>query len=195
MARSPKGVGSLRRGFTLVELTVALAVLAVIVLITVPSFFHVQARRKLAGTAEQAAGLLRKARYDAIRHNRPVTVALDGGERVLFIDRDGDQAFDAAEAREGHVVLPTGIDPGGPPGDAAAVAGFTALGGSLPAAVLEPTGRLRGAGGGFRLRDARGNFLEVRVADPATALVVLRKWQDGGWRRQGETGETWRWNP
>lgn len=194
MARSPNRFGACRRGFTLVELIVTLAIVAVMLLITVPGFLHIEQRRKLEGTAEQTAALLRKARYDAIRLSRPVEVALNVSQRVLFIDRDGDQTFDPEETLAGSVPLPRGVEPGGPVGDADPVDGFSDLGGALRVAVLEPTGRLRSDGGGFRLHDQRDNFLEIRVSDPATASVVLRKWQGGVWRRKGESGKEWTWN-
>ena len=176
------------------ELAVALVVLTVMLLITVPGFTHIQQRRKLEGTAEQTVALLRKARYDAIRLSRPVEVALNVDQRVLFIDRDGDHSYDPEEAIAGTVLLPRGVEPGGPDTDGDPVVGFTDLGAAWPVAVLEPTGRLRGAGGGFRIHDQRDNYLEIRVSDPATANVVLRKWAGDDWHRKGESGKEWKWN-
>lgn len=182
------------RGFTVIELLVTVVVFAIVALLTVPNFISINARRALEGSAEQTAALLRKARYDAIRSGRAVEVALDEAQRSIFVDLDGDRTLDPVELREGVVRLPRGVEPGGPAGDAAAVTGFTLAGGAR-AAVLEPTGALQGDGGAFRLHDRRDNYLEVRVSEPATALVELFKWQDGGWLRRRQGGESWRWNP
>ena len=173
--RFPQGRG----GFTLVELVVVLTILGIVLLLGLPNLLSIHARRELEGSAERTAVLLRKARYDAIRDGRAVTVALDAGERSVFVDRDGDLALDPVERADGVVL---------------AVAGFTALPGGR-AAVFEPNGSLRGDGGAFRLHDTRQNHLEVRVAHPATAAVELRFWQDGSWVGRGEGGERWRWNP
>lgn len=181
------------RGFTLLELLVSLTILSLILLLTVPAFFSYNARRKLEGTAEQAAVLLRKARYDAITRGSAVMVAADVGQGVLFLDRDGDQVLDPVEHLDGVVRLPTGLGFGGPASDSAGVVGFEAMGGSR-VALFEPNGSLRSDSGAFRLHDDRDNFLEVRVTDPATALVVLRKWQDGAWQRKDQDGEAWTWN-
>lgn len=180
--------------FTVIELLVTVAVLALVALLTVPNLLSLHARRDLEGAADQTAVLLRKARYDAIRSGRAVEVTLDAGRRSIFVDLDGDRALDPLELREGVVRLPHGVDPGGPAADGDAVTGFTA-GGAVRVAVFEPTGALRGAGGAFRLHDRRDNYLEVRVSEPSTGLVELRKWQDGGWLRHRQGGETWRWNP
>lgn len=188
--RFPQGRG----GFTLVELVVVLTILGIVLLLALPNLLSIHARRELEGSAERAAVLLRKARYDAIRDGRAVTVALDAGQQSLFIDRDGDLALDAVERGGGVVRLPRGVSPGGPSADADAVAGFTALPGGR-AAVFEPNGSLRGDGGAFRIHDTRQNHLEVRVAHPATAAVELRFWQDGSWVGRGEGAERWRWNP
>lgn len=193
----PRPGGSLRvsrqRGFTLVELLIVVTVLAVVLTLAVPGLFAYNERRRLEGTAEQAAVLLRKARYDAIRRSRQVTVALDSTAGAVFLDRDGDRTLDPEEVRAGVVRLPRGVLPGGPAADDPAVVGFTLEGGAR-VAVFAPDGSLRGDGGAFRLRDDQRNFLEVRVIDPATASVVLRKWEDGTWRRKGEGGRSWHWD-
>lgn len=189
-------VASPRReaGFTFLELVVTVAVFAVVALLTVPNLLSLNARRNLEGTAEQTAVLLRKARYDAIRSGRAVEVTLDAGRRSVFVDLDGDRVFDPVEMRQGVVRLPRGVDPGGPAADADAVTGFT-LDGGVRVAVFEPTGSLQGDGGAFRFGDRRRNFIEVRVSEPATGFVELRKWQDGGWLRHRQGGEAWEWNP
>lgn len=193
MHRSDRSRSAADRGFTLLETLIVVTILAVVLVLTVPSFFSYNARRKLEGTAEQAAVLMRKARYDAIRGSRPVAVTLDTAAGALFLDRDGDRTLDPVETQDGFVRLPRGLEFGGPAGDDPAVVGFVEVGGGR-VAFFEPDGSLRGDGGAFRLHDGKSNFLEVRVTDPATASVALRKWQDGAWRRKDEGGERWKWD-
>lgn len=180
-------------GFTMIEVLVVMVLLAVLLVLTLPNFLAVNARRTLQGTAEQASGLMAKARYDAIRYAQDRTVAFDAAAGAWFIDLDGDRSLDPMERREGLVPLPNGVAVGGPAADPAPVTGFTDLGGGTRGAVFESTGSLESNGGAFRLRDTQGNYLEVRVTDPATARVVLRKWQDGAWREFGEGGSSWTW--
>lgn len=59
-------------GFTLVELMITVAVLAVVLAIAVPSFRDMINRNRLVSTANEISGALNLARMEAIRRNRRV---------------------------------------------------------------------------------------------------------------------------
>ena len=55
------------RGFTLIELMVSLAVLAILVVVAVPSFVAFRQRTALDGAAQQLASCWNEARFEALR--------------------------------------------------------------------------------------------------------------------------------
>lgn len=65
-------------GFTLVELMVTVAVLAILLSIAVPAFQSTLDKRRLVGAAEQLYTDLQYARSEAIRQNKNVTVYFTG---------------------------------------------------------------------------------------------------------------------
>lgn len=191
-----RGRGERRRrvaGFTLLELMVTLAVLGVVLAISIPGLLSVRQRRLLEGGGEQVTVFLQRARFLAIQRNRSQRVVPVLSEGIVFLDGDGDGVLDDVEKLDGVVALSGGVRFGGPPGDSAAVDGFTLSAGSR-IAVVRPDGSVLD-GGAFRLVDAEGDdFLEVRVVEPATGLTRLRKWDGGAWKERGEGGQAWRWN-
>ena len=62
------------RGFTLIELMVTLAVLAVLIVLAVPSFQDYFQKARVRGTADQVTDLLARARAVAVKSNMPVAV-------------------------------------------------------------------------------------------------------------------------
>lgn len=69
------------RGFTLIELMVALAVLAILIIASIPSFLEFRQRAALRGAADQAIGLWADARFEALRRNSMV--------KFNFVETDG----------------------------------------------------------------------------------------------------------
>lgn len=65
------------KGFTLIELVVALAVAALLLAIVLPFGLHRRGHDELAGGAREIAGALRLARSHAILVNRPASFVVD----------------------------------------------------------------------------------------------------------------------
>ncbi len=74
-----------QRGFTLIELMVALAVAVVLMSTAVPSFFESTARARLQGAVNELAIDLQYARSQAVRERAAValTVAADGASYTI----------------------------------------------------------------------------------------------------------------
>ncbi|MFC7300993.1 GspH/FimT family pseudopilin [Cognatiluteimonas weifangensis] len=92
-------------GFTLVELMIAMAVLAIVLTLAVPGFESVVNSNRLTGAANELVNALQTARMEAIRRNRRIVVCLsdaagaatpacsalapDGWIGFVDVDRDG----------------------------------------------------------------------------------------------------------
>lgn len=66
------------RGFTLIELMVTVAVLAVLVALAVPSFSDFLEKARVRGAADELASQFSLARAEAMRTDRNVTLAIKG---------------------------------------------------------------------------------------------------------------------
>ena len=181
-----------RRGFTLVELVVIMAVVAIILSLGLPALQNMIHRSKIEGAARTIAAMMRTARFEAVKRSAQVTVRIDtsSNDAVSFIDTDGDFILDGGELRLGQLNLPGGVTFSGPAAqpfvdglDTMGTAGWASFiaDGSVPTS------------GAFRLADARGNFVEVRVEPAASARVQIRKWDGSDWLFQGEGGSGWEW--
>jgi type IV fimbrial biogenesis protein FimT len=67
------------RGFTLIELMVAMTIAALVLLIGMPSFTTFVRNSEIRSTAESISNGLRAARSEATRRNLPVSFTLAGG--------------------------------------------------------------------------------------------------------------------
>jgi type II secretory pathway pseudopilin PulG len=97
-----------QRGLQLLEITVSLAVVAILSLLVVPPLIRATAALRVELAAYELAGVLRRARADAIRFSANVALkfrTLDDGEvtYTLYRDGDGDGVLNAD--------LETGTDP------------------------------------------------------------------------------------
>ena len=121
------------RGFSLIEIVVAMAVALVLMGIGMPYFLKAYRSYQLTNAASQMADILRLTRYEAIRRNKPINVivqAPDANSTIAWVDSNANLIADPTEQ---VVVLGNGgrvIDPGGVPvGNLAANAQVTALNG------------------------------------------------------------------
>src|SRR5690242_13122176 len=90
---------SRRNGFSLVELVLSLAVLLVITVIAIPVVVRSLQTYQLNSSASQLAGMLKFAKFDAIRQNTPVSCqfAPQGANWLAWVDSNGNGTADQAE--------------------------------------------------------------------------------------------------
>ena len=141
------------RGFTLIELMVALAVAGVLMGLAVPSFFESTARARLQGAINELAIDLQYARSEAVRERAPVTltVAASGASYTIA------NATRTLKA----VTLPAGVSL-----TADATVSYDALRGMAQATVFNAT--ITGVRGNLRVStNAVGR---VQVCTPSTAF-------------------------
>jgi prepilin-type N-terminal cleavage/methylation domain-containing protein len=186
-------------GFTIIEVLVAVTIVLVIALLGVPPLLRMAYRAKIEGAVQSTAGLMRIARFEAIKRNVPARVIVDY-ERdlvtaVALEDYDGDGT--PTPRRLGQHRLPKdvffwGEEDAAPEGDNAISnfphdedGGFAEFRSDGSAASV----------GAIRFGDQRGNFLEVRVATAATGRIELRKWRpaDDQYHALGEWSQSWEW--
>jgi type IV fimbrial biogenesis protein FimT len=81
------------KGFTLIELMIVLAIIAVLVAISSPSFSDAAERKRLVSAAENISSDLEWAKVESIKRNDPITVDLTSGVNgtwsYSFSDSDG----------------------------------------------------------------------------------------------------------
>lgn len=194
------------RGFTLVEMLVVIAIMSIAVLLAAPYLTKQIQRSKLIGVAQQAAGLMRLARMDAIKTSRCAMVLIDPirGQMEVLSDRDGNCRPSPPDERLSEVILPNGVSFASPCGvGAASVYRLTPRAGLPSVAVFRGDGSAEDLGA-FRFKavelgGAAPNYLEVFLGPPATARVQVRKWKGGdcddpaSWHANGEGG-SWKWS-
>lgn len=191
----------------MVEMLVAVAIGAVILGVGIPALQSTIERAKVEGQARSLAVLAAQARAAAITNGVETVVLFDGTDFVGFTDVHGATQNDPPDGLFGPVTgavyhttdWEVGRQPlegslvHEAPGSQPAVDGFVHADRPDQRAIFNPDGSLK-ATGAFRLRDRRGNFLEVRMAPRATGKVTMRKWDGSEWREQGEGGVSWEWN-
>lgn len=108
------------RGFTLIELMVAIALLAVLLAMGVPSFAALLRQWRLDAAVDSFVGDLRLARSTATRTSRPVVLCVRDGNTcgtstdwtagwLVFSDLNGDNALDTGEPVIAQRSAPAGI--------------------------------------------------------------------------------------
>jgi prepilin-type N-terminal cleavage/methylation domain-containing protein len=100
-----------RRGFTLVEVVVVVAIVAIVLGIAVPSLVRASDTADAAGAARYIASVMARVRFEAARRQRTMAVRFDRGSPrrfVIVVDGDGD-GVSAADVTAG-VDVPVGLD-------------------------------------------------------------------------------------
>ncbi|VVS94958.1 GspH/FimT family pseudopilin [Desulfoluna spongiiphila] len=103
------------RGMTLLELMVAVAIVAVLAGIGVPEFKQWAAGQRLNSSARDVHLVLQVARAEAIKTGDNVVVAFTegvgaSGQYLAFVDDDGDRTLDTGETTLESGSFPNGID-------------------------------------------------------------------------------------
>lgn len=143
------------RGFTLIELVVALAVAGILLGIAVPSFQGMIAQQRVIHVASSLHSTLAIARSEAVKRNQAVTVrplsgeSWDGGWVVA--NPDSPSSNNAALAHE-------------------ALAGGVTITGTASQIIYRPNGRLNSSG---------GQAFTIESATDAAAVRCLRISLDG----------------
>jgi len=80
------------RGFSLTELLVSVAILAILLLISVPTLMRAYRSYQLNDSATKFSGILKSTRFSAIRKNTPIKcqVQQNGAYWIIWVDLDGD---------------------------------------------------------------------------------------------------------
>ncbi len=206
-------------GFTLIEVIVVVLVLGIAAGLGFPTLLRVVHQVRVTSHLREASALVQQARLEAIRRGAPVVVEIDADTREMFAyaDLNGENPGEPSNGE---------FDPQGaaPPrttdyefrrlrvrGDLAfeepgGQTGLDSLDGfvnpNMPdqRAIFQSDGSLEAAGA-FRFADARGNFLEIRIAPAATGKVQIRKydpdlganWDGTHWYAHGEVSKGWKW--
>ncbi len=86
-------------GFTLIELIVIIAIVAIFAAIAVPNFLSYMPKHRLNGAARQIMGDLMAARMKAVSQNCDVAVTFASGnpEYEIWTDSDNDDIEDSGE--------------------------------------------------------------------------------------------------
>lgn len=72
-----------KRGFTMIELTVALAIAAILLLFVAPYLFRIFRRERLKNVVREVHALVLATRMEAVKRNRNVVLFVDLGNRRL----------------------------------------------------------------------------------------------------------------
>jgi len=127
-----------RNGFSLVELVLSLAVLLVITTLAVPVVVRSLQTYQLNSTASQLAGMLKFAKFDAIRQNTKVSCQVQqvGATWLVWVDSNGNGLPDHAEPQMVISGTETLLGAGSVPNPAGIISKLGPGGATLPYAVV-----------------------------------------------------------
>lgn len=192
-----------RRGFTLIEMLVVLALMVVLIATGLPALQTALHQSKIRGIAQEVTVLMRQARLDAIKTSAqavvqivPSTGADDPGHVQAFSDRDSDGKLGAGEPVLASFPLPTGVtfEDCNKKVDKDSVDGLSPDPAGGPNMVIfQRDGSIPDIGG-FRFNDRYDNCMEIHLEPTATARIEVRKWNGTQYVPSGDNGKAWTWN-
>jgi prepilin-type N-terminal cleavage/methylation domain-containing protein len=156
-----------RRGYTIVELVIVAAILAVVMAVSMPLFISYWQTSTLKAGAQELVTILNGARGLAIKSNQPVCITSDGtspayGTKITYhLSVCSAAAWTGTgTASDGSITLANAVQVGSP----ATGVVFTALGAASPPA---------GTAGDFKVRNPTTNqTATVRVATSGRITIL-----------------------
>jgi type IV fimbrial biogenesis protein FimT len=126
------------RGFSLVELLVSIAILTILLIISIPTLLKAYRSYQLKDAASRFSGILKSARFSAIRKNTPVACQVKkiGANWTIWVDLDGDGNAQSTEPQTQVGGLVSLLDGGSVPAPTAIAAAMGPA--SPPLNVLSP---------------------------------------------------------
>ena len=98
------------KGFSMVELMVAIAIMVVVVAVSIPSYLNYRDSSRVRNAASNIRADFERAKMRAIRENTNVRVVfLDATTYQLHVDNNGNNALDAGEIIVADKTLPEGV--------------------------------------------------------------------------------------
>jgi type IV fimbrial biogenesis protein FimT len=153
-------------GFTLVELMITVAVLAILMAVAMPSFTQMLRNSEVSNAAESISNGMQRARAEAVARNSTVRFVLGAGSSWSVVNADG-SALDSRDSSEGSTsVMPTILP------DGATTVTFNNLGQVLANADSSATLTqvdLQATGASRSLRVTIGAGGNAKVCDPSLA--------------------------
>jgi prepilin-type N-terminal cleavage/methylation domain-containing protein len=189
-----------RNGFSLVELVLSLAVLLVITTLAIPVVVRSLQTYQLNSTASQLAGMLKFAKFDAIRQNTKVSCQIkwsaSGANWLVWVDSNGNTIPDGAEPQMfiggSFTLLPAGAVPDPAPITATLGPGFSSfswivLSGANNSITYDQRGVLDPAAAVYALylgnpNDANSGYRAI-ITLPSGAVQVWTASTAGNWQR------------
>ena len=101
-----------KKGFTIIEITVTLAILGIISAIAIPSYFSWLPKHRLRTSVRKIYDDMNMARSRAVRTNSDIGIEFNSSNENyrVFIDTDGDQILDGGETVISAGTLENGVD-------------------------------------------------------------------------------------
>jgi len=112
-AKSPSNAMNRRGGFTMVELMVVIAIMAILGAIAVTNLTQAFPRMRMEGAANEVVSMYQYARFEAARRNRPAIVQLQNLGNVstcaiaVYVDENRSNTVDTGDTLSKTVVIPT----------------------------------------------------------------------------------------
>lgn len=190
------------RGFTLVEMMVVVALIALVVGITIPNLWRSSVRAEMMGQVQMVQQAAAVARMYAIKNSSRVALQLlpdnalvERYEIFAWVDDDADGAMDAGEEEVGRwpifgeIMIGPQFDPPDGTGSVEANYTLTPLAGTARGVVFFANGTAVvhdgqvGTGqGAVVLKDTYENMLRVRIqGGSGSVLVDMWKYDAGDW--------------